>query len=77
MSKGNTPDGEITEQDVAALARYASLAITDERLPLIARELNIARLAARDLLSAPTTDVTGVAGHFDPTWPTAPKRHAT
>lgn len=58
----------LTEEEVAVLARYAGLAISEERLPMIAREVNIAKQAVQDLLSVPTSDVTGVAGRFDPTW---------
>lgn len=74
MSTNNQSPVPLTEQEVAIIARYAGLTISEERLPMIARELNIARLAADDLLHVPAADVTGVAGQFDSAWPAPPSR---
>lgn len=68
MSTNNPTPTTLTEQEVAVIARYAGLTISEERLPMIARELNIARLAADDLLPVPAADVAGVAGQFDSAW---------
>lgn len=77
MPADNEPAQEFTDEEVAVLARHAGLAITEERLPLVTREVNIANRAAMDLLTVPDTDVTGVAGTFDPAWPAPTRRDGT
>jgi len=69
VSTDHQPASSLNSEDVAALAKVAGLTITEERLPLITRELNVANQAADDLLALPDTDVAGVAGPFDPAWP--------
>ncbi len=77
MSTNNPAEPALTGEEVAVLARHAGLTISDERLPMIAHELTIARQAADDLLPVPTADVVGVAEQFDPTWPPPSKRRGT
>lgn len=69
MSTDHQSALSLNSEDVAALARAAGLTISEERLPLITRELNVANQAADDLLALPDTDVAGVVGPFDPSWP--------
>lgn len=77
MSTNNQSPSTLTGEEVAILARHAGLTISDDRLPMIARELSIARQAADDLLPVPAADVAGVTGQFDPTWPAPSKRRGT
>lgn len=74
MPEDHQSESSLSEEDVAILARYAGLAITEERLPLVTRELNIAQQAANDLLTAPSTDISGVGDQFDPAWPNPSKK---
>ena len=59
----------ITEDEAAALARWAGLNVPPERLPLLAANLATARVAVAALAEVEIDSTAPVNAPFDPSWP--------
>lgn len=60
----------VTEADVAALARVAGLSLPAERLAPLTVELNGTLAIVADLAAVPPGDLATALASFDPAWPT-------
>lgn len=60
----------VTEQELAILARIAGLPIAKERLPALARDFSLTLHIASDLDAALQDTVLPIVRPFDPAWPT-------
>lgn len=60
---------EVSEQELAVLARIAGLSIADDRLPTLARDLTATLRIAGDLDAALRDTLPPAIRPFDPAWP--------
>jgi hypothetical protein len=60
---------DVTEDDVAALARVAGPSLPPERLAPLTAELNGTLAIVADLADVPTGDLAEALAPFDPAWP--------
>lgn len=65
----STDSQHVTEDEVAALARVARLAVPLERLAPLTAELNGTLDIIADVSAVSTGDLGSALAPFDPTWP--------
>jgi hypothetical protein len=59
---------DVTEDDVAALARVAGSSLSPERLAPLTAELNGTLAIVADLAAVPPGDLASALAPFDPVW---------